>query len=649
MENSDYSTPYREQVYEAFANRSKPFETAVEDALSAGIGRLKIGVGFLTRIDDGTQYIEHSVGEHDAIQAGESCPLDEAYCRRTVDIEGNLCVQDAKISPDVADAAYEQFGLGAYIGTKVMVDDQVYGTICFGDREPKREPFSEAQELFVELIARLVGQAIERREYEQQQAERTAELAAQRQRFEGIAQNSFDILYRIDVSGRFTFVSDAVTRITGYEPDELVGTEFTEYLVDETTPAATDAFERLRDGESVQQLEVGFVHRNGTVVSLEINATAITSDDTETVIQGVARDITERKEREAELRIRTEAMDAAAVPMTIADATKADNPIIYANDAFEQVTGYTQHDILGNNCRMLQGAKTDPERVSTLREAVTEKRPTTVQLLNYRRDGTPFWNRVTITPITDDTGTVVRYLGFQQDVTEQERIVRLVELLNRVLRHNLRNELTVIQGYVDLIDEQPPGIDLTSRLMRPLRRLISLSDSARDLERLANTERNPARLVPEDLLHDIAETSQNEHPSARITVALESERNICAGRELSTALEELIQNAITHDPEDGTNVSLSTQDDGEWVVITVQDDGPGIPDSEVAVIESGHETQMEHGKGLGLWLVNWIVTHYGGSFQLTADDGTVAQLRLPAIADEQAVEDVARKPTALLR
>jgi sensor histidine kinase regulating citrate/malate metabolism len=69
----------------------------------------------------------------------------------------------------------------------------------------------------------------------------------------------------------------------------------------------------------------------------------------------------------------------------------------------------------------------------------------------------------------------------------------------------------------------------------------------------------------------------------------------------------------------------------------------------VAVIESGHETEMEHGKGLGLWPVNWIVTHYGGSFQLTADNGTVAQLRLPAITDEQTIEDVARKPTGLLR
>jgi len=70
---------------------------------------------------------------------------------------------------------------------------------------------------------------------------------------------------------------------------------------------------------------------------------------------------------------------------------------------------------------------------------------------------------------------------------------------------------------------------------------------------------------------------------------------------------------------------------------------------EVEVVNAGEETPLEHGKGLGLWLVNWVVTQYGGSFQLSADDGTVATLRLPAVADGQSVAEAARRPTALLR
>ncbi|MBX0287040.1 PAS domain S-box protein [Haloarcula salinisoli] len=646
MNQPDSKAAHREQVYEAFADRRQSLAAAVEAALEAGVGRLGVGIGFLTRIEDGTQYIEHAVGDHAAIQAGEQCPLDEAYCRRTVQLDGHLSVQDATSSAEVPQQAYEAFGLGSYIGCKIVVDEDVYGTVCFADQEPRERPFSEAEELFVELVARLAGRAIERRAYEREQAERTAQIETEKRRFEGIAENSFDVLYRIDTDGELTYVSQAVERVLGYEPDELVGDNFATLVSDGTTPSALSAFTRLLDGETVQGLEIAFTHRDGHQVSMEVNATPITDDDAVTAVQGVGRDITERKERESELRLRTRAMDAAEVPITMADATARDNPIVYANDAFETVTGYSKGQIIGNNCRILQGPGTDDEGVRTLREGIDAQRPVTAQILNYRRDGTPFWNRITVTPIADDTGTVTHYLGFQQDVTEQQRITRLVELLNRVLRHNLRNELTVIEGYTDFIHESPEGMDIQAKIRRPLRRLVSLSERARELEKIAKAAREPDRIDPTELLSGVADQHRE---GATVDISVDTDRDICAGTELETAIDELVTNAVTHDPDDHTTVSLSARDDGDWVVVTVADDGPGIPPMEVAVVEAGQETPLEHGKGLGLWLVNWVVTQYGGSFQLSVDDGTVATLRLPAIAADQSIEDAARRPTALLR
>jgi len=339
-------------------------------------------------------------------------------------------------------------------------------------------------------------------------------------------------------------------------------------------------------------------------------------------------------------------MDAAEVPITLADATDPDNPIVYVNDAFEEVTGYSEAQMLGHNCRMLQGPGTDPEGVATLRAGIDENRPVTSQILNYRRDGTPFWNRITVTPIEDESGTVTHYLGFQQDVTEQQRITRLVELLNRVLRHNLRNELTVIEGYTDFVDDPPEGVDIQAKIRRPLRRLVSLSERARELENIAKKTHDPVRLDPTDLLSGVAD---RHGEAATVAVGVDTDRDICAGTELERALDELVTNAVTHDPDGDTTVSLDARDDGDWVVLTVADDGPGIPSMEVEVVNAGEETPLEHGKGLGLWLVNWVVTQYGGSFQLSADDGTVATLRLPAVADGQSVAEAARRPTALLR
>ncbi|MGQ4554813.1 PAS domain S-box protein [Halobellus sp. GM3] len=115
--------------------------------------------------------------------------------------------------------------------------------------------------------------------------------------------------------------------------------------------------------------------------------------------------------------IRSRAMDEAPIGITIADATQPDNPLIYANDTFGEITGYPRSETLSRNSRFLQGEETDPETVATLREAIDDAEPITVGLWNYRRDGTPFWNRVTVAPVRNDDGEVVNYVGFQRDVT----------------------------------------------------------------------------------------------------------------------------------------------------------------------------------------------------------------------------------------
>ena len=649
MTIANSSASAREQVYEAFADRGRPFGDAVTTALAAGCDRLDLSVGFLTRIVDGTQHIEEAVGDHQGVHQGAECPLSEAYCRRTIELDGQLSVQDAAASPEVADAAYDRFGLGSYVGSKIVADGEVYGTVCFADEAQRDEPFSEAEEMFVELVARLIGRGIEQRAYERERSAQTTQLAAEKRRFEGIAENSFDVIFRVDTESRFTYVSKAVERVLGYDPDTLVGDTFSAYLTSTTTADALDAFDDLLTGEPVQELELIFEHRDGSEVVVEVNATPITDEGTVTAIQGVGRDITERRERERELRVRTRAMDAAEVPITIADAGDPNNPITYANDAFEAVTGYSPAEITGRNCRILQGPETDPDDAARLARGIAEERPVTTEILNYRRDGSPFWNRVTITPIEDEGGEVTHYLGFQQDITDSKRSERLIGLLNRVLRHNLRNELTVIQGYADFIDDPPPDTDIAASIRRPLDRLLALSETARELESYARQERYPVRLDLATVLPAVTAPLRESHPAATISATVETDRDICAGEELERAIEELVTNALEHDPDPETTVEITARDAGEWVEIEVRDDGPGIPPMEARVVETGEETDLQHGKGLGLWLVNWTATRYGGSFQVAGDDGTVATLRLPAITDDQSVEAVARRPTVLFR
>lgn len=124
---------------------------------------------------------------------------------------------------------------------------------------------------------------------------------------------------------------------------------------------------------------------------------------------------------QAQLELKDRALAASAEGITIADARLPDNPLIYANAGFERLTGYAVADVLGRNCRFLQGPGTDPATLDTLRTAILEKRAVTVQLLNYRKDGTPFWNRLSITPVRDAAGAVTHFIGVQSDVTAEKQ------------------------------------------------------------------------------------------------------------------------------------------------------------------------------------------------------------------------------------
>jgi PAS domain S-box-containing protein len=141
------------------------------------------------------------------------------------------------------------------------------------------------------------------------------------------------------------------------------------------------------------------------------------------------RDVTARKEREADRRLKTRALEAAPIGVTITDPSLDDNPLVFVNDAFTDLVGYDEDEVLGRNCRFLQGSDTDPETVARMREAIDAGEPVQVDVLNYRQDGTPFWNRVDIAPVRDADGEVTNFVGFQQDVTDRtERQRRLRSL-----------------------------------------------------------------------------------------------------------------------------------------------------------------------------------------------------------------------------
>jgi PAS domain S-box-containing protein len=149
----------------------------------------------------------------------------------------------------------------------------------------------------------------------------------------------------------------------------------------------------------------------------------------------------------------TVAFERTRMPMVITDARQRDNPIVLANKAFLDLTGYSADEVLGRNCRFLQGASTSAAAVAEVRLGLADGRDVDVELLNYRKDGTAFWNQLHISPIHDDEGRIAYHFASQIDVTQYRKVQALEASEHRLLMevdHRAKNVLAIVDSLVRL-------------------------------------------------------------------------------------------------------------------------------------------------------------------------------------------------------
>ena len=125
-------------------------------------------------------------------------------------------------------------------------------------------------------------------------------------------------------------------------------------------------------------------------------------------------------------------LDTCVNGITLSDPDQPDNPIVYANKAFELITGYDRKDIIGKNCRFLQGNETEQPEIDLIREALREQKKITVTLRNFRKDGSLFYNQFTIRPLFDPDNNLIYYLGVQYDITEYFKVEEEIRKLNKL-------------------------------------------------------------------------------------------------------------------------------------------------------------------------------------------------------------------------
>ena len=231
--------------------------------------------------------------------------------------------------------------------------------------------------------------------------------------------------------------------------------------------------------------------------------------------------------------------------------------------------------------------------------------------------------------------------GAIKDVTDRRKREQQLSVLNRILRHNLRNGMNVVKGQASLLAEAVDDDELQASA-------TAIEDRAADLNRIGekaatiesilqyDPEKAPTCDV-EPMLTDLAAEFDAEYPHATITVTYPDTTRVQADERLEEAVSEAIDNAIRHNdrsnPEVRITVSPTDADESsEWIEIEIADNGPGIPEHERKTIKQGKETPLLHGTGLGLWLIYWIVTEFGGEVDISESGsyGSIVTLRLPA-------------------
>lgn len=340
-----------------------------------------------------------------------------------------------------------------------------------------------------------------------------------------------------------------------------------------------------------------------------------------------------------DLTLKERVMDEAPIGITIAEPDGENAPLVYANEQFETLTGYDS-DVIGRDCRFLQGERTDPETRATIREAIDAREPVSVDILNYRKSGRRFWNRLYVAPIHgardegDERGDT-HFVGFQTDITDRKIEERRLEVLNRVLSHNLRNKMNVIEGHLRLLrdeldDEKAP--DPLVKAEEATANLLELAEAVQKIEQTMDLASAETVVAIDDRLQQLVSGFEDKFPAVTFDLTLPDASCDVAAAGLVTAIEEAVENAVEHNDTDHPSVDIQIQKQSEeWIDIVIEDNGPGIPDRELAVLEDG-ETPLRHASRLGLWLIYWIVSKAGGRFSVSDAEprGSRVSLSVPA-------------------
>jgi PAS domain S-box-containing protein len=346
--------------------------------------------------------------------------------------------------------------------------------------------------------------------------------------------------------------------------------------------------------------------------------------------------------------LKAAALDATDDGIVISDARLPDQPVVYVSPSFERLVGFPKEDIIGTNCRMVQGPDTDRDTIRQISAALRDGRVFHGEILNYRKDGTSFWNLLRISPIRDEQGEVTHYVGAQSDVTEQHLARERQQEIESALAHASRVRTVAALGASLAHEVNQPLAAIATNAEAAVRfleagNLAEVRDAlqavAADAHRAGEIILRARRLVRNQPVKaesvDATEVAAEvlafarmrlRHAGVKATLAgTDAPRVVADPVQLHQALLNLVLNAVEameSEPEQHPRViGLRIAGAAKGVRIAVSDTGPGADDQTLSRMAQTFHTTKARGTGLGLLVTRSLVEAHGGRLEVTRNRG----------------------------
>ncbi|MFB6152914.1 MAG: nitrogen regulation protein NR(II) [Halodesulfurarchaeum sp.] len=335
--------------------------------------------------------------------------------------------------------------------------------------------------------------------------------------------------------------------------------------------------------------------------------------------------------------------------------TDPEGNIEYVNPAFEQQSGYEKEEVLGETPAILNSGEHDEALYERLWDTIRSGNVWQGELVNERKNGERYVVDQTIAPVTDPEGEIEKFIAVNHEITELKELEaslrqqrEQLNVLNRVLRHDIRNDLTVFLGWAEALEDHvsEAGQEYLERMNHTGQHMLELTEGARDIVESIHSDEEPD-LKPVDIGQTIVEEVKKRNETFEDAVIdLEArppdDTRVWANEMLSSVFRNLINNAVQHNDAEIPTVHITAVDQGDSVVVEIADNGPGVPNEvKQTLFEDASKGLESEGTGMGLFLVHSLVETYGGNVWVEDNDptGSVFLVKLPTVDSEKRGED----------